>query len=67
MIVAGERVTVRGAYEDVRAQMAARQMTADDGFREFVTTDGEQITIQRGAVSWYREEATETERTIGFR
>jgi hypothetical protein len=68
MFVAGERITVRGTYEDIRAQMADRRMSEDDGFREFVTTGGERITVNRAAVTWYREDETATTRNaIGFR
>ena len=66
MYVAGEKIAVRGTYEDIRAQMADRELREDDGLREFVLEDGERITLQRGAVAWYRERVERATRRVGF-
>ncbi len=58
--------TVKGRAEDIGNTLKARTMGADDGVRQYQTTDGDWITIHTGAVL-LAEEARQTERRrIGF-
>ena len=47
----GQVRTVKGRAEDVSIALRPRAMTKDDDMRQFVTTDGDTITVNRGAIA----------------
>jgi len=42
--------TVQGTAEDVGNVLKKRTLSADDGLRQFVTTDGDTLTVNASAV-----------------
>ena len=64
--VGGLVLDVEGTYEDVRAQLARRTLTEEDGVREVRTTEG-LATINATAVTAIVQTEERQERRIGFR
>jgi hypothetical protein len=59
--------TVKGRAEDIGATLKRRTLTEDDGIRQFVTTDGDTITINIGAVAMTEAaRGAVTRATFGF-
>lgn len=65
-LAGGQLVVVRGSYEDVEAQLAARQLTTDDGNRQLIDINGDPVTVQRGAVVLRRPRRERRTRAVGF-
>jgi hypothetical protein len=58
--------TVKGRAADIGSTLKRRTMGDDDGIRQFITTDGETITINVGAVMLTEAATTKTKATFGF-
>jgi hypothetical protein len=63
----GQTRTVRGDAQSIGGALKARSMSGDDGLRQFQTTDGDWITINRSAVLLAEGAGTHTTRQrVGF-
>lgn len=62
----GRQVTVKGDAESVRAMFKTRTLTADDGMRQVVTTEGETVTVATQFVGMIEAAETLTRNPVGF-
>lgn len=58
--------TVKGRAEDIGGVLKRRTMGQDDGIRQFITLDGDTVTINIGAVAMAEAATTTKKATFGF-